>query len=64
MARRKITGESGNVAELQELADAEWRRQQFEASPKDGLSFIERLGAVGRYLDLRKSGGEHAISPG
>jgi len=62
MARRTIPRESRNVAE--ELADAEWARQRFEASPRDGLSFIERLGDVADISTFAGPNEQHAISAG
>ena len=46
MAQRKLSRELRIVVELGELADAERACQQFEASPRDGLSFIELLGGI------------------
>ena len=42
----KLSRELRIVVELGELADAERACQQFEASPRDGLSFIELLGGI------------------
>ena len=52
------------MAELWELADAEWARQQFEASPRDGLSFIECLGDVADISTFAGPNEQHAISAG